>query len=99
MLQVYKTTIRVKCPNGHWNAVPTEDWEQAEPEIIEKPDCAMGNETHHHLELSDCSCRQCGEKISASIDVWEYPVGAVADRDQSDNVNAADAASAVTIVP
>ncbi len=99
MLQVIKTPIRVKCQNGHWNAVSSEQWEQTEPEMIEHPDWAMGNETHHHLELSDYPCDECGKEISGSIDVWEYPTGTVSARDQSDNVNVDDAASAVTVVP
>lgn len=99
MLQLKNEKIHVQCPNGHLISVPMEDWEQLAPEINEKPDWAMGNEVHHCLELSDYPCPKCEALITAKIDVWEYPVGVKEYREQTANVNAADAEAAVIVMP
>lgn len=99
MLQLNNSSIRVKCSNGHWVPVPIEEWDNPGYEINEKPDCAMGNEIGHHLDLFDYPCSECGAKISEKMTVWEYPVGNLSEIGASENVNHDDVKSAVTLVP
>jgi len=75
--------IEVKCPNGHIVPVPKDVWEQ---DIVEVDDKSMGPDVHHSYSVEGCRCPICGAEFDASVDVWEYPKGAIETTNKSENV-------------
>lgn len=87
---IIKDKIDVTCPNGHAFPLDADAWERQECEAEEKPESGMGNAICHPFRWEG-SCPVCGEAVEASIDAWEYPVGAFETCTTSPNVSEEDA--------
>lgn len=91
-------SIKVRCPSGHVNEIPTSDWYVCEDEIYGKSDMQMGCEVCHRLVLEGVQCSVCECSIDAEIEVWEYPEGVEECRSVSGNTDPDDANLAVSVI-
>lgn len=98
-VKINEKKIKVKCPKGHLNHIPSTEWYRCETEIDEKHDDQMGCEYCHRFELQAVSCGEngCSETISGAIEIWEYPDGIEEFRSVSGNVDPDDANDAFTV--
>lgn len=67
------TTITIRCKNCHTIVV---DLAVAKPffEEVEREGKSMGSEIIYEATIPEI-CNDCGENISITLKVWEYPVG------------------------
>lgn len=78
--------IEVNCPQNHIVLIPKEDWEHEVVEVRDKSEHGMGSEIHHRYSAEGYHCPECDAEFDASVDVWEYPEGAIEATDKSENV-------------
>lgn len=80
--------ICVTCPNGHQVTIPKEAWNHEVVEQEDKSEHGMGTEVRHQFSVEDYSCEHpgCSKSVDATVDIWEYPNGAIGTSEKSENV-------------
>lgn len=81
--------------NGMTYSIPIEEWERQDPCPYPKGENCMGNEVCHRFVLDGYMPQNSSDSIDAWIEAWEYPNGTMEVVDVDDNVNIADAESAL----